>query len=173
MSNTYHATPYDISASGFYFTDYESYQAQAAKHTNDFGQPVEEYEIQFIDGDSDDCELFQTLEVTQATLKQWLEKVEGMYWGEELIKVLYLTKEREARLADLTNHDLDHISLYEGSLEDYAEQYLEDSGLFAAVEKAGLNPRYVDVAALARDMEIEGTITVFEHNDRTYVLEGY
>ena len=43
-----HAQPYDISASGFYFDSLEDYQAKAAKARNDYGDPVEEFEIQFI-----------------------------------------------------------------------------------------------------------------------------
>jgi len=45
---TFHATPYDITASGFYFKDYDDY-----KKNYDLHLPVEEYEIQFIDGPSD------------------------------------------------------------------------------------------------------------------------
>ena len=47
-----HAQPYDISAQGFYFDTAEEYRQKAAKNRNDFGGIVEEYEIQFIDGDS-------------------------------------------------------------------------------------------------------------------------
>ena len=51
------AQPYDISAQGFYFSSAEEYQTKVAKTRNDFGFPVEEYEIQFIDGDNLDAHL--------------------------------------------------------------------------------------------------------------------
>jgi len=44
-SNNYHATPYDTSASGFYFHDYEDYEAKAKTHRNDYGDPVEEFDL--------------------------------------------------------------------------------------------------------------------------------
>ena len=50
MTNIYHATPYDVSAIGFYFKTYDEYVEKAASHRNAHGSPVEEYEIQFIDG---------------------------------------------------------------------------------------------------------------------------
>ena len=55
MTTTFYAQPYDISASGFYFDSEESYLAKIGTIRNDYGQPVEEFEIQFIDGDAMDC----------------------------------------------------------------------------------------------------------------------
>lgn len=46
-----HAQPYDITANGFYFESLEDYADKAKSNRNDYGDPVEEYEIQFIDGD--------------------------------------------------------------------------------------------------------------------------
>ncbi len=44
-TNNYHATPYDISATGFYFHSFEDYQAKARNHRNDYGEVVEEFEL--------------------------------------------------------------------------------------------------------------------------------
>ncbi len=51
-----HATPYNIDAAGFYFDSLEDYQTKTENHLDRFGNLVEEFEIQFIDGD--DSELF-------------------------------------------------------------------------------------------------------------------
>ena len=51
MTTTLFANPYDISASGFYFTSMEEYDAKSAALRNECGQPVEEFEIDYIDGD--------------------------------------------------------------------------------------------------------------------------
>lgn len=93
MTNIYHATPYDISAMGFYFSSYEDYEQQAKRHTNANGNPVEEYEIQFIDGDN--CKLFEALNVNQANLKQWFDDFEDLD-GEGFIKALYLADDLNA-----------------------------------------------------------------------------
>ncbi len=43
--NNYHATPFDQSASGFYFDNYQDYQTKAENHTNEYGDLVEEFEL--------------------------------------------------------------------------------------------------------------------------------
>ena len=67
------AQPYDISATGFYFQTLEEYEEKAAKTKNDYGQPVEEYELQFIDGESIDAKLFEALGVNQCNFPQFLD----------------------------------------------------------------------------------------------------
>lgn len=43
--NNYHATPFDQSALGFYFDDFEDYQTKAENHTNEYGDLIEEVEL--------------------------------------------------------------------------------------------------------------------------------
>jgi len=169
MNNTYHATPYDISASGFYFKDFEEYEEKAASHRNDYGQPVEEYEIQYIDGD--DCALFNALGINQANLEKWFDDFEGQYDGEELVKILYLAQDRGMDMDSIDPRWLDEVYIFEGSMTEYAENYLDETGINDAVEKAGLNPFYIDVEAYARDMEINGGFTTFDHNGSRYIIE--
>ena len=90
MTNTYHATPYDISAAGFYFQTHEEYLKQSASHRNEYGDPVEEYEIQFIDGDN--YRLFGALGINQANLKNWFERFEELD-GDDVIKAIYLAED--------------------------------------------------------------------------------
>ena len=168
--NTYHATPYDITASGFYFQSLEEYASKAAAHRNDHGQPVEEYEIQFIDGNVDDCALFSALSVSLATLEAWFDEFEGQYDGIELIKVLFLVSDQGLSMADIYPRRLDDVMVFEGTMRDYAEQYLEDSGIIDAVEKAGLNRFYIDVDAYARDIELEGVAVVNIYANCSYVI---
>jgi hypothetical protein len=98
MTHIYHATPYDISATGFYFTSLEDYQAKAATHRNEYGQPVEEYMIQYIDGDA--APLFNALEVTQATLELWFAQFEELD-GEDAVKAIYLADDRGDAMAEI------------------------------------------------------------------------
>ena len=67
------AQPYDISATGFYFQTLDECQEKAAKTKNDYGRPVEEYELQFIDGESIDAKLFEALGVNQCNFPQFLD----------------------------------------------------------------------------------------------------
>jgi hypothetical protein len=73
------AQPYDISAAGFYFASVEGYEKQAARLLNSFDQPVEEFEIQFIDGDELDAELFKALRVNQGNFGAFLDVCN--YWN--------------------------------------------------------------------------------------------
>ena len=57
MTTVLHAQPYDLAATGFYFETPEAFQSKAKANRNDYCDPVEEYEIQFIDGDDVDCDL--------------------------------------------------------------------------------------------------------------------
>jgi len=82
-----HAHPYDISARGLYFDSAEEYDAKAAKNRNSFGGIVEEYEIQFIDGDALDAELFQALAVNQANFPAFFDACDA--WDQDdKIKVI-------------------------------------------------------------------------------------
>jgi len=135
MTNIYHATPYDISAVGFYFSDYEEYLEKAASHRNDHGDPVEEYEIQFIDGDN--YRLFDAVGVNQANLKDWFERFEDMD-EHDAIKVIYLAEDVGYSLNDMLDR-LDDLMLFEGTAIEYAESYLDDTGLLDQIPE---NLRY-------------------------------
>lgn len=62
MTVALHARSYDISASGLFFESYEDFAEKAAKMWNDRGDPVEEFEIQFIDGERIDRALVSAME---------------------------------------------------------------------------------------------------------------
>jgi len=167
MTNTYHATPYDISAAGFYFTDYEDYLEKAASHRNEYGDPVEEYEIQFIDGDN--YRLFGAIGVNQANLKEWFDRYEDLD-GEDAIKVIYLAEEVGYALDGMLDR-LDDVMLFEGTAIEYAESYLDDTGLLDQMPE---NLRYYfDTEAFARDMLLGGDIAEIEIDGKTYVVQAY
>lgn len=166
ITRNYHATPYDISATGFYFTNYEEYQTLAASHVNEYGEPVEEYEIQFIDGDYP--ALFRSLEINQANLELWFEHFEEMN-EEEMIKALYLSDDWGCSISDIIEHDFDDITLFEGTAEDYALNYVEACGLLESMPE---NLRfYFDYDAFARDLVLGGDIADFQApNGTRYII---
>ena len=162
MENIYHATPYDINAVGFYFTDYDDYTAKAAAHRNEYGEPVEEYEIQFIDGEN--YVLFNALGVNQATLNRWFEEYEELE-GEALVKAVYLL-ERGYGEEQIFSH-FDNVELYEGSPKDYAEDFIADTRMLDGLPE---NLRYYfDVEAFARDMLLGGDISEVEIMGKRYI----
>jgi len=156
---TLYAQPYDISASGFYFDSAADYDAKAAKLVNAHGQPVEEFEIQFIDGDRLDCELFTALGVHQGNFAAYFEAVAD--WSDDH-KIRIIIAVGEAGYSfDLGRDDPAKfdIDLYEvDTLRDLAVQFVDD-GLFGDIPAAIEN--YLDYGAIARDLGMDyGTVTI-------------
>jgi hypothetical protein len=167
MTNQYHATPYDISAMGFYFSTYEEYQEKAAKHKNEYGDPVEEYEIQFIDGDNH--QLFKALEITQACLKQWFDDFEKLD-EDDNNKATYLAK--YSGYSDMNDilDNIEDVMLFEGTALECAEEYIEDTGMLNDMPE---NLRfYFDTEAFAPDMVLRGDITEVEIGGTDYIAWG-
>ena len=65
---TLHAQPYNLDAVGFYFESAEEFTTKAEGLTDCHGLPVEEFEIQFIDGDTGDAQLFEVCGINQTGL---------------------------------------------------------------------------------------------------------
>lgn len=165
MTNLYHATPYDVSATGFYFKDLEEYVAKAATHTNEYGDLVEEYEIQFIDGDHP--AMFNALNVCQASLKRWFDDFEQLEY-DKAVKVIYLLDHLGYDTDDVLDK-LDVVHLHEGSPQDYTEQFVEDTGL---LEQMPENLRYYfDMEAYTRDLLLGGDIAEVEIMGKRYIAQ--
>ena len=77
MTTVLHAQPYDLAATGFYFETPEAFQSKAKANRNDYCDPVEEYEIQFIDGDDVDCDLAKAIGLNQGNFRDYLDCVEN------------------------------------------------------------------------------------------------
>ena len=160
-----HAQPYDISANGFYFHNFEEYQQKSSTLRNDYGAPVEEFEIQFIDGDDLDCDLFKALDIHQGNSDVFFTVCEE--WDEnQKIKVIIAVGESgynfDPRKDDPDDFD---IELYElDSLSDLAEQFIEE-GLFGEIPE---NIRfYLDYDAIARDLGMD--YSEIRLNDTNYI----
>ncbi len=166
MSHQYYANPYNISVTGFYFVDYADYLKQSENLKDGFGQSVEEFSIEYINGDN--ARLFNILKVNQATLSLWFEGFEDLE-GDDLIKVIYLAEYLNVDMSEI--HDrIDDVGLYVGSALDYAEEYIEDCGL---LHKMPENLRcYFDTKSFARDMVLSGDITEVEIIGKIFTVWG-
>ncbi|WP_370335324.1 antirestriction protein ArdA [Parvularcula marina] len=150
MIRQYYAQPYDISAVGFYFVDFAEYESGVVKCRNEAGDPVEEYEIQFIDGESIDAMLFEALSISQATIGPFIAALDD--WDDHQKTILIIAIGECGHHFDILKDDPDNfeIDLYEvESLRVLAEQ-LVDEGLFGEVPKAF--QYYIDYDAIARDL---------------------
>ena len=157
MTITFYAQPYDIDACGFYFEDVKDYTEQSRKLRNRWGDPVEEFEIQFIDGEALDCALAQAFGVNQANLKQFFECAEK--W-EDHQKKAFIIAVGEAGYSfepDSVDPDDFDVDIYHDmSMRELAEQFIDD-GLFGEIPVHLLN--YIDMDAIAYDLAMDYTET--------------
>ena len=148
--NIYHAAPYGISTTGFYFKTYEEYCQKAKTHTNAYGQPVEEFEIQFIDGETIDYELAQAWELNQANFSDYFDAVET--WDDEQKKIYIIAVGECSYSHDQIANDPDAIDImiYQlDSLIELAELFV-DEGFYGEIPEN--LPFYIDYDAIAHDL---------------------
>lgn len=151
----FYAQPYDISASGFYFSDLGEYTTRRDACRNDYGQAVEEFEIQFIDGEALDCQLFEALNINQSNILAFITKIDE--WEDWQKKDLIVAVGECGYAFDIACDDPDDldVDLYtEMTLKDLAENFV-DEGLFGDIpERLSF---YLDYDAIARDLAMDYT----------------
>ena len=152
------AQPYDISAEGFYFASVEQYQEHAASNRNSLGLPVEEYEIQFIDGDLLDAELFKAVGVSQANFGVFIDACN--YWDTDQKRKAIIAVGECGYSFDLKTGDPDEfdVDIYEmNSLRDLARDFV-DEGIYGEL------PEWVkwhlDYDSVAHDLGMDYTEAV-------------
>ena len=155
-----HATPYNIDATGFYFESAEDFINQMEGLTDRYGAPVEEFEIQFIDGD--DYKLFEAAGINQATINTWFEEIEPLMDYEKLGVYFLLDQGYDLKYA-LGHYD--DVSIQESSLEDAAAQLFDECYAHDIPETLRY---YIDYEKFARDVKLGGDMVEFEYNGTTY-----
>ncbi len=149
---TLHAQPYDISATGFYFTDLESYDAAYAANVNDYGQPVEEYEIQLIEADATDCAIAEAMKLDQANLAQFFDYIDQAPSEHDVIAFCIAIGDNIATLRKDTAIDefTDNMIIYVvSSIKELAEQFIDEGMLGDIPDHL---QHYIDVTAYAADL---------------------
>lgn len=148
-----HAQPYDLDAIGFYFESFEEYASKAGKNCNAHGDPVEEYEIQFIDGDDIDCALAKAWDTNQANIGGYFTACDE--WEDYQKKIFIIAVgevgyqfDHETVFPDNFDIDIYHVE----SMTELAEQFV-DEGFFGDIpdQLSG----YIDMRAIARDLEFD------------------
>lgn len=146
------AQPYDVSATGFYFETAEEYKKNANALRNEYGDPVEEFEIQFIEGEFIDCDLAKAIGLNQANFARFFEIVDE--WAEwEKRQVILAVGECGYQFDDGTEPDDFDVDIYDvNSMRELAEQFVEE-GLYGDIPE---NLRfYIDYDAIARDLAVD------------------
>lgn len=160
-----YAQPYDLSATGFYFKDLEEYESKATALRNDFDQPVEEFEIQFIDGEEIDCALAKAIGINQANLGAFFDCVET--WDDAEKRSIIIAVGECGYQFDPDCHPDDYgVDIYPAnSMDELAEHFVED-GFFGDIpERLRF---YIDMEAITRDLSFDFSETVIAGEGLVY-----
>ena len=157
MTTVLYAQPYDLSAAGFSFEDAEDYATKAAACRNAYGERVEEFEIQFIDGEAIDAALADAAGLHQGNLSSFFEAL--AHWDkQDKLAVIIAVGECGYAFDWVSNTPSDfEVDIYEDmSLRELAAEFV-DEGLFGEVpERVQF---YLDYDAIARDLAMDYTET--------------
>lgn len=158
---SYYAQPYSLDATGFCFTSLEDYEEKSEALCDHFGNVVEEFEIMFIDGD--DGQLFNACGITQANMATWFDDVAALDEREKAA-LFYLVSVVGYSLSEGIDK-IYEVCLYEGKLEDAAEELFDECYAHTIPENLHI---YIDYNAFARDCEMSGDMTEFDYDGTTY-----
>lgn len=161
FTTTLFAQPYSMDAVGFYFHSFEEYETKSENLQDRFGNPVEEFEIQFIDGD--DAELFEACGINQSNLSTWFDDIEDMDEHEK-IALYFLTGTLGYNL-DQAMDKIEDVIIFEGDAKEAAEELFDECYAHTIPENLRW---YFDMDKFARDLEIGGDFNEFSYSGTVY-----
>lgn len=167
MAISLYAQPYNIDANGFYFSSFEEYTEKQESCRDSFGNEVEEFEIQHIDGAGDFARIVKP---DQCNIEEWFEQAE---------QYDDLSSDEQAAfrwLVDDCNQDTEYafakcsdVCIFEGTREDCVQQFVDD--WYDLDKQMGGLARYFDYDAFGRDLELGGDIV--EISPRVWVTNPH
>ena len=154
---TLYAQPYNIDATGFYFGSAEDYESKAKGNYDRYGQFVEEYEIQFIDGEAIDCEVAKAISLNQCNFAKFFDLINDWDEGQKVCFIIAVGEGGYSFNVESDDIDALDIDIYEeDTMRDLAEQFVEE-GLFGDIPER--LQFYIDYDAIARDLAVEYVAT--------------
>ncbi len=157
----FHATPYNIDAAGFYFESLCEFEQKSEAHVDRFGCKVEEYEIQFIDGE--DAELFEACNINQSNLNTWFDEIE-LLSDFDKSNLYYLQAVAGYDLQQALGK-VNDVVIVQSKLLDAASELFDECYLHALPDSLKC---YMDYDKFARDCELSGDMCEFEYGCQTY-----
>jgi hypothetical protein len=158
-----YAQPYNIDACGFNFASVHIFNAKVAKCFDAYGSAVEEFELQYLDGE--DSQLFEACRIHQANLSTWFDDIESLD-RQEKAQLFYLVDQGGYDLSDALER-YDDVALFDGRLIDAATQLFDDCYL-SEVPEAVRN--YIDYDAFANDCRLGGDMCEFRFDGDTFTV---
>lgn len=172
-----YAQPYSWDAKGFYFNSLEDYQSKYSKNKDSFGNPVEEYEFQIIDGTSLECELWKALGgdgyVNLPAFFELLDIADD-YQIKQIIAKNNVTGHEWHKTAQDYIDASEDVTIYEitggwrSPFAQLAEQFVVD-GLYGEIPDS--LQYYIDYEAIGRDLRHDGYVET-EIDGQTVIVQA-
>jgi len=148
-----YANPYDTSAHGFYFEDYQDFMSKYRKNVNRFGAPVEEYSFEFISGDDAEQALFMAMEDNGfVDLQGYFELLNNV--DQHQVPALVYLMDVMGLDAERAMANVDDVIVIEDDAITYISEYFIPDVFFDETTYSNLHPMLIDFKALGRDFEI-------------------
>lgn len=150
--STLFAQPKNAALTGFDFDDVESFAEQAESLRGSCGNPAEDFDFTFRDGEDIDEALFDAIGLREALLPEYFDAVDT--WSiEEKLRVIIAVGECGAVFGPDSRPEDYEVTIYAmDSLKDLAKQLVEE-GHFGEIPE-NIRP-YLDMNAIARDLGAE------------------
>jgi len=158
----FYANPYNASVSGFYFETYEEFELKLSDLKNDFGVPVEEVEIEAIDGTREEMELADVFGIDQANIAEFIAFIETS--DEDLWPAIYfILNDNRASSFDEAIRIARDYSIREGELIDAASEIFDE--VYDLPDEVKM---YIDYEKYADDLRCGGDMVEFEFGGKTF-----
>lgn len=165
MTNSYYAHPYDYHASGFYFKSTEEFEQKYNNNVNEFGQPVEEYELHFSGGEKIDDKIFNDLSIHAGNIDAFIDLMEELTHYEKVLLYIAIKQGFKIDLKDYDPYEFD-ITLYEfDSMHELVEHFIEE-GIYGDIPDNILC--YLNYDQMAYELSIDYTETKIDGKNYIY-----
>lgn len=171
------ANPYDFGGSGFYFTSFDEYWSKSRNNVNKYGQVVEEYEIDLIDGNELEIALFKAVKPNQATLESFFNACDN--WDDHQMITAIIAFDHGIVCGgdfDLFDPDKADLCIREPACKFHSDPWvaladeLVDEGFLGTIPDHLQN--YIDLEAVARDLRYNGWFETTV-GDRVFMCESW
>lgn len=159
----FYANPYNTSATGFCFETIEELEEKAAALKDEFGLPVEEFEVEAIDGTREEMELADLLGINQANIADFIDFIEDS--DEDLWPTISFILDGRANTLDRAIAMTRDYCVVESTLLDAAVELFDDCYGHSIPEELRI---YIDYEKFAADLERGGDMVEFEFGGKTY-----
>lgn len=164
----FYANPYNTDATGFYFETYEEFTEKMEEAKDSFGNPVEEFMIDVIDGAREELQLVEAIGVSQGNIEEVIEFIDTSDDNEWPTVFFLLDNNICYDLDDAKRKSRDY-SVSKWSLLDAATELFNGCYLcLIPKDSRRFIEQYINYDSFANDCEVDGDMVEFEFGGKTY-----